>query len=195
MVKETKAKKTTKPVRPMKQTYKDISQELCANARTSILAGRPTKYRQEYAQMLYEHFDIEITQIKNILDRQGKKVRAEVATNFPTLSGFARKIGVYASTIRDWANNVNDDGSKQHPEFYAAYRFAKEVQDEFLVVNTLNGAYKENFAKFLATNILDYQERQTQNVNLSATGISHIDSDMEPNDASRAYAAAMSDEQ
>lgn len=190
LVKKTTKAKAKPKAKPKKLTFKQISVECKSSARM----GRPTKYRPEFPEMIYNFFDQPATIDKEVYNNQGEKIMATVATPYLSLASFAVYIGVTSSTIRDWASSTDDEGHKKYPDFSAAYQCVKEMQSANLVINGASGAYKENFTKFLAINNHGYQERQTQDINLTAKGISHIDSNMDPSDAARAYADAMNND-
>lgn len=194
-VKKTISKKTvvkasaTKKIKPKKiQSFKQISKE----CKASIRVGRPTSYRKEFPEMMYDFFNQPATIDKEIFNREGEKVMATVAMPYLSLSSFAVHIGVTSSTIREWASSVDADGQKKHPEFSATYHCCKEMQGANLVTNGASGAYKENFSKFLAINNHGYQERQTQDINVTAVGVQSIDKMADTATASRQYSDMMS---
>jgi len=187
---KAKAKAKKKPVKKpaKKKTFKQIHAECKAAARV----GRPSKYRPEFPEMMYEYFDVKPSEEKKIYDNRGELIMARVAVDFPTMSGFAAYIGVTSSTMRDWATK-NTDGVYKYPEFSATYQLAKEFQDNIIVANTLNGSYKENFAKFISTNILGYKDKQVTDVNVSAVGVGTIDTETSTKDAADIYQANCND--
>ena len=74
---------------------------------------------------------------------------------FPTLAGFARKIGVDADTITNW--------TKRHSEFFGAVSRAKTIGEDILVTNGLLGLYNPAVFQFVAknyTNMRDLKEVQ-----------------------------------
>lgn len=117
--------------------------------------GRPTKYKPEYCQLLIEHFDIPfyktIVEEKMSASGQVKELKRQVPNDFPTLEGFARKLGVVPDTLGNW--------SKENPEFLGAIKVAKGIQKEFLKVHGLNGGYVSSFAKFIAVNVTDLVDK------------------------------------
>ncbi len=111
--------------------------------------GQPTKYKKEYAVKLLEYFG-EPPYFQNEI---GKKE----ANDFPTLAGFAISIGVHRETILNW--------TKEHPEFFDAYKRAKDYQENFLVVNAMKGLIHPSFSIFTAKNILNWREKQEVEMN------------------------------
>ena len=181
-------KKTTKATPKSKpQTFKQISNE----CKSSIRVGRPTSYRPEFPEMMYDFFDQPATVDKMIFNREGEKVMATVATDYLSLASFAVYIGVTSSTIRDWASSTLENGQKKYPEFSATYHCCKEMQSANLVINGSSGAYKENFSKFLAINNHGYQERLTTDIKLTTVGVKSIDKTSDTSTASREYSNMM----
>ncbi len=107
--------------------------------------ARPTKYHKGIPDLLLEHFDIKPYEIP-------RKDGAKIANDFPTLAGFAIKLGVHRDTLHQWAS--------EHPEFSDAYGRAKDFQENFLIVNGLKGLVASNFAMFTAKNVLGWRDKQ-----------------------------------
>ena len=106
-------------------------------------AGHPTAYRPEYATQLAEFFNIQASDV----DDEGKRV----AKPLPTLAAFACKIGVHRETLLNWCDKF--------PEFFDAYKMAKEHQERILVENGLLGGYEKAFAIFTAKNLIDWRDK------------------------------------
>ena len=90
-------------------------------------AGRPTKYRKEYCDLIIRHFDIPATTTKKqtIVTRSVvKTIDVEVPNMVPTIESFARKLGVMTETIVAW--------TKEYPEFLK--RIALSLILDFLIV-------------------------------------------------------------
>lgn len=111
-------------------------------------AGRPTKYKPEYADELIKFFEAE--------DAKGE---------FPTLENFACHLGVYSGTLRNWANEEDEAGNLKHPEFFTAYKRAKDYQHKALVSGGLQGRFHGSFAIFTAKNVLGWRDQTDHNVN------------------------------
>lgn len=118
-------------------------------------AGQPTKYKDEYCEMLIEHFDVEpfVEREKTIVTKSGDviKVPTDVANNFPTLAGFAIKLGVAKDTLHEW--------SRVHPKFSDAYKRAKDFQEHFLATNGLKGLVNTAFGIFTAKNVIGWRDK------------------------------------
>lgn len=121
-----------------------------------MAGGRPTEYKPEYADMLRAYFEREpMTEVERSgYDAEGKPcmVIEQVPTSFPTLAGFACMIGVHRETLLNW--------SAAHPEFFDAYKMAKEHQERILVENGLMGRYEKTFAIFTAKNVIGWRDKQ-----------------------------------
>lgn len=134
--------------------------------------GRPTKYKEEYAQGLLDYFNEDVVkEIKTITEGSGKsewrkeEVRYE-ALFFPTLELFANKIDVDDDTLVKWAGKYPADykdqelaGTYRHPEFHAAYTRAKGIQKGLVMQYALIGKLNPGFAQFFAINNLGMQSK------------------------------------
>jgi hypothetical protein len=137
--------------------------------------GRPTVYKPEYADQLVEWFSgikyerqvIETT--KRYSPKTGKLIFESekvkyVASDLPTLAGFARHIAVRYETLWDWATAVEDENADtkklKHADFSNAYNIAKSMQKEFLIDNALKGHYPPASFIFTAKNITDMTDKQ-----------------------------------
>lgn len=114
-----------------------------------MAGGRPTAYKPEYCDLIIEHFDKEPF-TTSFDEASGKTFRSAIL--LPTLTNFARSIGVARSTIYEWA--------KDNPEFSDAIKRAQELQEEVLMQNGLFGAYDKTFAIFTAKNICGWKDKQ-----------------------------------
>jgi hypothetical protein len=116
-------------------------------------AGRPTKYKPEYAEELIKFFTTDLTKY----DADGK----EIGGILPTLAKFASDHDICVDDITDWVNRKNKAGKPKHPEFIRAYRRCKQLQENMLINNALRGHYQSNFAIFVAKNYSNMRD-QTQ---------------------------------
>jgi hypothetical protein len=118
--------------------------------------GRPSKYDPKFCDELIEYFDIEPHFETPVLTRRKDGTEVEkvafIASDLPTLAGFAVKIGVDRDTLKEWAH--------VHPEFSAAIKKAKECQENILVTNGLKGLYDTSFAIFTAKNVMGWRDKQ-----------------------------------
>jgi len=132
--------------------------------------GRPTLYKEEYADDLIKFFDIE--PYSEITDKDGKGgERTRLMPNkFPTLARFACNCGVTRDTLYEWATGKDENGELKHPNFSYAYKRAKEYQESLLVEGTMNGAYNAPFAIFSAKNILGWKDKHEQEVTGANSG-------------------------
>ena len=113
--------------------------------------GRPTKYKEQYCEDIISFFDRPLTRING----NGK----EVGCDFPTFPKFAADIRVHKYTLIEW--------TRVHPTFSDSYDIARQLQENILVTNTMNGHYPQAFAIFIAKNTTDMRD-QTDVVAISA---------------------------
>ena len=136
-----------------------------------MAAGRKPKYRPEFAEKLIEHFDIPAFEVlkdqatgEPILSQSGKP--SVVPCKFPTLASFACEIRVHRETLINWSEaRYPDDyddlelaGTHKYPEFFEAYKIAKEHQERILTQGGLSGVFQGNFAIFTAKNVIGWRD-------------------------------------
>jgi len=127
--------------------------------------GRPTLFREEYAEQLLAYFDKEPYERRPLLDKEGNEKGSEVVpTKFPTLARFATMIGVTRDTLYEWSVATNEDGSLKHSDFSYAYKRAKEYQEAILVEGAMAGAFQSNFSIFTAKNVLGWRDKIDQEI-------------------------------
>ena len=121
-------------------------------------AGRPTLYRPEYCERLIAMFNVEAFTNESYTNGNGEEKTRVVPCKFPTLARFAANIDVDRDTLKEWANKTDESGALVHPEFSAAYKKAKDLQEAILVEGGLAGAYETPFAIFTAKNVIGWRE-------------------------------------
>jgi len=126
--------------------------------------GRPTKYRDEFVDMLLEFFSQSPTREVTVMDKSGNETIQVLPGKFPTLARFATNIGVTTETLHDWATAKNADGTLRNPPFSYAYKKAKDLQQANLVEGTMQGAYNSTFAIFTAKNVLGWRDKIEQEI-------------------------------
>ena len=126
--------------------------------------GRPSLFDEKYTDELIAYFNIEPYEerTKQVATKSGEviDIDTDVANDFPTLAGFAVKIGVHRDTLHEWSKAKNEDGSLKHPNFSDAYARAKDFQEKFLTVNGLKTLINPQFAMFVAKNVLGWRDKQ-----------------------------------
>lgn len=109
--------------------------------------ARPTKYSPKFTDELLKYFSDKPYKLMG----QGAQ-RRPVASDFPSLAGFASKIGVHRETLLEW--------SKEHPEFSDAYKRAADLQENWLIINGLKGLVSSNFGTFIAKAVCGMRDKQ-----------------------------------
>ena len=105
--------------------------------------GRPSKLTPSLAQELVAYFEA---------FRDEVDTRKEV----PFLSAFARSKGLSEDSLLRY--------SQQSEEFCGAYKKAKAIQKEILILGGLKGYFNPTFAIFTAKNITDMRDGQALTV-------------------------------
>lgn len=125
--------------------------------------GRPTKYKKKYADMLVDYFTIDpVREVEETYTNKKGETwtkTVEKACEFPTFEGFACSIGVTDHTLQNWCEATDEKGMLLNPEFLDAYKRAKELQKQVLVVNSMAGRYNTQFAIFIAKNVTDLRDK------------------------------------
>lgn len=122
-------------------------------------AGRPTKYDPKYAGMLMEYFDVPAGYDAEVENSKGVLQSVRHAADFPTFAGFANSIDVHRETLLNWAD-TDENGEPLNPEFFDAYKKAKDHQERILIQNGLKGGYHPAFAIFTAKNVIGWRDKQ-----------------------------------
>lgn len=117
--------------------------------------GRPTDYKPEYCQKLEEYFSAKPYELKNGRNEAG---------DTPTLAGFAASIRIHRATMIDWC--------KKHPDFLDAYNLAKELQENWLVVNGNKGLINPAFGMFTLKNVSNWRDKRDVEISGNVTSMS-----------------------
>lgn len=115
------------------------------------MRGRPTKYKAEYAIQLVEFF----AAAKVTMGGEGAE-----ANIFPTLARFACNLGVHRETLINWAHASDEDDKLINPDFFDAYKRAKEYQEAFIYEGGMSGAVNPTFAIWSAKAILGHRDTE-----------------------------------
>lgn len=123
--------------------------------------GRPSDYRDEYADLLIAHFEMPAWETAI----NGKMVEGF----FPTLSSFCNQIKTTRQTLWSWVNAKDQNGSPLHPEFLDAVNRAKEYQEQYFVQGYLAGKYvNPAIGALMAKNLLDWRDKSEVDQTLNA---------------------------
>ena len=132
---------------------------------TEARCGRPTLFKEEYADQLIEYFDKEPFERRPLLEKECNERGSEIVpAKFPTLARFAAMIGVTRETLHDWATSKNEEGELKHPEFSYAYKKSKDFQEAILVEGAMANAFHANFSIFTAKNVLGWRDKMEQEI-------------------------------
>lgn len=116
---------------------------------------RPTLYKPEYCEEIIDFFNRPFFTEEDVqtTDKLGRPIikKVKIPCQLPTIERFSLNLGIHKDTVYEWARN--------NPDFSVALATAKQAQQEILIQHTLNGFYKENFAKFVAINFTDMKEK------------------------------------
>ena len=155
---------------------------------TKKRVGRPTKYKPEYCQKLIDYFNQPLTVKKTVVNKQGDLVEIDAPNNYPMFCKFAFDMNIDVATIRHWGHAVDEHGNPKHPEFHAAYKQAKCLQEYMLVNSGLQGIYDKTFAIFTAKNVIGYRDKTEQTIDHRLNiGVGEINDSDTPQDAAQKY--------
>lgn len=119
------------------------------------MTGRPSKYKKEYCQKMYDFFNIEHTffEVANKIDKKGdiQTYNIEKPNILPTFEKFAVSIGVHRETLENW--------TKEHEAFFDTYKKCKNLQKDMLNDLAMRGFYNPTYTIFVAKNITDMTDR------------------------------------
>lgn len=118
--------------------------------------GRPSGYDPSYCQKIIEYFSEPPYRevMKTVVTKMGDVVEVPTteATDFKSFAGFAILVGVHRETLINW--------TKEHPDFFDAYKRAKEYQEHFLATNGNKGLINPAFSIFTAKNVLNWRDKR-----------------------------------
>lgn len=118
--------------------------------------GRPSKYKPEYCQNIISffnlapHFEKDITITKS--DGTQIDKTEQTPCDLPFFSDWCHSVGVDEATMISWTTKF--------PEFLKAYKRAKDLQKQILIVNGLLGLYAPAFTIFTMKNICGWRDEQ-----------------------------------
>lgn len=123
--------------------------------------GRPPKYNKGMAKKLLKYFSIEPYTYQTVthFDKNtGKEwtTTEPIANDTPTFGGFCKRAGISRDTLYDWG--------EKHKEFSDALKRARDMIEEFLVVNGNKNLIAQPFAIFTAKNVLKWADKQDLDV-------------------------------
>ncbi len=124
------------------------------------VGGRPSSYDPKYCEEIIAYFSVKPYQ-------RSEDTKALEAADFPSFAGFACKIGVHRETLLNW--------TEKHPEFFDAYKRAKELQENFLLINGMRELVHPAFAIFTAKNVLGYRDKQPGEVDTIVNNTNKIE--------------------
>ena len=120
--------------------------------------GRPSEYKPVYCDAILKFFDIPHTKLAIKYSKDGDPFEIEVANPLPTFEKFAVSIDTHRETLRNWCEN--------YPDFFAAYKKAKDLQKDMLIDLAMRGFYNPTFSIFTAKNITDMKDKvETESTN------------------------------
>ena len=141
----------------MKKKYKYQKKENGKND-----TGRPTDYKSDYCRDIVLYFENSPKTervVKAVITGKNDYSKTEYETipcELPTISKYARKIGIATKTLYEWA--------KVYPDFSNALDEVREIYKNFLNDNGLRGYYNPLYTKFVAINTTDMKDKNETDV-------------------------------
>lgn len=127
--------------------------------------GRPSKYDPKYVEEMIEYFSVEpyFEVMKKIATKSGDVIEVPhiETSDFPSFAGFAVKIGVSSSTLKEWRD--------AEPDFSAAYKSCKDMQERFLSILGLKGHINTAFGIFTAKNVIGWRDKTDEEIQAQST--------------------------
>jgi hypothetical protein len=138
--------------------------------------GRPTDYDPKFVEMMLEYFGRYLKTLDSEVDENGNKWK-KADMQFPSLAGFAIKIGACRTTLHEWSVAKNEDDTLKYPEFSYVYNKAKDFQENYLLNGGLNGELNHSFAQFVMTNLLQYRNKPKDEIDtqINNTNTNNVD--------------------
>jgi hypothetical protein len=141
-----------------------------------------SKYNESYVEALYEYFNIPgYTTDTGQAVSQGRVLNGiREGADFPSIAGYCVKVKITPMTYHRWATDVDEHGKPKYGDFSLAAQYAKAVQQDILLNNSLKGHYNSGMSKFVLNTMHDMVEKSSRDVNMS--GAINISIDSEDND-------------
>jgi hypothetical protein len=100
-------------------------------------AGQPTKYTSKMPQALIDYF----LTCAETRPGVGVPVLKETFTIMPTLTGFAKKVGVTTRTLANWKD--------KHEAFEEAYQYSMAIAADMIQQFSINNVWSPSMSVFL----------------------------------------------
>jgi hypothetical protein len=128
-------------------------------------AGRPTKYRPEFAEKIVAYFDVDPEVEVRVEQPNGLVKLQRMATKPPMLVGFAKSIGVDLTTLNRWATEIDGGtGKPRFPDFADAYAHARDLQEALIAQAALLSLYDSKSSHFLLKNLHGWQDQPARKI-------------------------------
>lgn len=121
--------------------------------------GRPTKFKVEYCQQIIDYFSN--NDAYEVLEHESDETRRKAFLNRPiTMMGFAQSIGVDYTTVYRWANDKDENGRLENPDFCNAFRAAMTMQEKMIIEGGMAGVYNPAISTMMLKNHHGYRDVQ-----------------------------------
>lgn len=115
---------------------------------------RPTLYRDEYPEAMLAYFR---AFAPRALERN--EFERKHLPGLPTFAEFATTIGVYPSTLLEWAEQRDESGGLQYPHFHDAYKRCLAYQHWITIDRGANGQVPPAFGIFSSKNLAGWRDQ------------------------------------
>ncbi len=127
--------------------------------------GRPTKYLDTFPDDLLQHFKSMPLWEDHVVQKATASgtvvsVKETMPGRMPTVESWCTKQDITTDTYWQWV--------QRYPDFSDAHYRCKAIQKDFLIFHAMPGRFNANFAKFVATNMTDLQEKVVHQVDPNA---------------------------
>jgi len=118
--------------------------------------GRPTKYKPELCKNLINFFNIDPIIFRDITVtyKDGNTCEKSIPEASPTpfFVDWQMKVGISHETMMNW--------TETYPEFLAAYKRAKLLQEKFLIECAMKGVHNSTFTIFTMKNVCGWRDEK-----------------------------------
>ena len=122
------------------------------------MKGRPTKYKEEYCDALYDHYNIPAYKQQTVLEKNDDGEWEEVLTanyvanRIPSVVSFCRELKINRDTFYEWVG--------KHKDFSDTYKNCLVIAEDIWAENSMFSRYDKAYTIFYGKNIFGWKDKQ-----------------------------------